>query len=100
MQAAQNSLSPQQQKAVRFIARYLGENQRPPTMRELAAAVCGGAKTNPHYIVRPLRAKGYVALPEIRTSRLLTLTPRGQAWASGNKEDVTAPLPLTPVKPE
>ena len=87
-------LSSRQEEAVRFIARYTEINRRPPTMSELAAAVCGSGRTNPHYLVQPLRDKGYVALPDVKMSRTLSLTPKGAAWARRNRIEVTAPLPI------
>ena len=96
MQPALKPLSPQQQRAVRFIARYTEQNSRPHTMLELSAAICKSGKSNPHYLVRPLRDKGYVDQHDGPTPRGLTLTAVAKSWAHADRIAMSTALPPDP----
>ncbi|MBR3160154.1 MAG: hypothetical protein IKF14_13805 [Atopobiaceae bacterium] len=64
-------------KALRFIARYIEENQRPPTYRDIAHALRFRSSSTANDIVYALGAHGYVSF-EPRRTRTLQVTQRGR----------------------
>lgn len=68
-----------QARALRIIALYQAENGRSPSREELAIKLALGGKTNPSFLVRPLREKGYLEAAR-RTHRAYALTQKGREW--------------------
>lgn len=64
-------------KALRFIARYIDENQRPPTYRDISYAMRFRSSSTASSVVCALGLQGYVAY-EPRRTRTLQVTQRGR----------------------
>lgn len=63
-------------KALRFIARYMDENHRPPMYRDISRALGFRSSSTANDIVYALGVHGYVSF-EPRRTRTLQVTQRG-----------------------
>ena len=75
-----SELPSQQRKVLRAIDAYQKQNRTWPTMEQLATLIGISPRSNPGYLVQPLRKKGYLVRPAVRAHRVLELTPQAEAW--------------------
>jgi repressor LexA len=78
------NLSEKQERALRFIRRYAEEYDRPPTLREVGAAIGVSSTNGVRYILEVLVRKGYLSRSPA-LSRGISLTQRSLRGGKGTR---------------
>jgi len=86
------ALSERQKKILSFLETFIGENEYPPTIREIGAAVGISSTSVVNYNLNLLEKRGYIAR-EKTVSRGLRLMDRSRSGASRSRDNVVS-IPL------
>ena len=68
---------PMQERIMRFISAYIAENQYPPAVREIGAAVGLSSTSTVHHHLRALQAAGRLSVQPNQPRTLRVLAGRG-----------------------